>query len=191
MRSLSPATAAALSGEPVLIMLVEMLLTSPLRLNTSGWTIAHAGADWLGTGGLGSVEAIESDGAELKGLRFEISGTASSRVSTALSEPVQGRPVNIYTAIATSTPAGLIIHAAELEWPGRLDTMSVAEQGDTATISVTAEHIGIDLLRPAGINFSDQDQQRLHPGDRFFKYVINQAEADIVWPAASWYKAQG
>jgi hypothetical protein len=65
--------------------------------------------------------------------------------------------------------------------------MSIVEAEKASLIQVTAEHIGIDLLRPSGLLYSNQDQQRLYPGDKSWEFVIDQSEQTIVFPAASYF----
>lgn len=188
MRSLSaPVTTALASATKGLATLIRMDLTSTLRLNTSAWTLTWDSASWLPTAGLGTIGPVEDSPGELKGFSFTLSGIPSANLSIALTEPIQGKAVRAYTAIfdtATST-----ILTAELEWSGRLDTMTIEEQGATCTIAVSAEHGGIDLLRPRGLKYSNQDQLRLYPGDTFFEYVIDTADREIVWPAAAWWRS--
>lgn len=187
MRTLTPSAATALaSGAVALVQLVEMLLTNPLRLNSSGWDLTWNGAAWQGSRGIGSIEPIEDSPGELRGLRFEMPGIALSDVALVLSEPVQGKTVNVWTAIVDASTAQIL--DASLEWSGRLDTLALAEDGERATVSATAEHIGLDLLRPSGVKFSHQDQQRRYPGDRFFEYLIDQADQQITWPSAQFFK---
>lgn len=185
MRSLSPATVAALQRSPLpLAMLVEMDLTQPLYLNTSGLDLVLNGRTYLGTRGLGKVEALQDSPAEVKPLRFELSGVDSTRIALARTERVQGREVRILSAIFdpdTYQPLDV-----RLRWCGRLDVLAVEDGVPTATLQVTAEHAGIDLLRPVTSLYSDAEQRRLHPGDPSLQYMADQAEMRIVWPAASW-----
>ena len=186
MRSLSPAATAALAARPIgLAQLVTMSLTSTLRLNTTPWTLTWGGNDYLGAGTLGAIDVIEDSPGEVKGLQFQLSGIGADYIAICLAEPVQGKAVTIYTAIFDANSQ---VADAVLEWSGRLDTMAIREEGGSAVISVTAEHVGIDLLRPCNLLFSNQDQQRLFPGDDFSEYVIDQADQQIVWPAASWFR---
>lgn len=188
MRSLSaPVTAAIASQTKALVTLLEMQLTSTLYLNTSAWSIDYDGHTWLPTSGLGAIGPAEDVPGELKGFTFTLSGINSANLAIALAEPIQGRPVVAYTAIfdtATST-----ILDVQTEWTGRLDTMNIQESGNGCTIAVTAEHGGIDLLRPRGTKYSNQDQLRAYPGDVFFEYTVDTAERDIIWPAASFWKS--
>lgn len=187
MRILTPTASTALAQPVVaLAQLVRMdLAGGTLYLNTSGWNLVWDGHTWAGVAGVGRIQPVEDQAAELKGLSFELSGVPSSMVSLVLSEPVQGRPVDIWTAIFDSNTT---IVDAQLEWSGRLDTLAIAETNGSAVVTVSAEHLGIDLLRPCNARFADQDQQRAHPGDTFFEYLIDQADQTLVWPAAAFFK---
>jgi len=165
---------------------VEMQLEGgTIYVNTTGWDISWNGHTWLGTFGFGRINQIDDQPGELKGLSFELGGIESTKVSLVLTENVQGRPVIVYTAIFNG--ASQVVDAI-VEWRGRLDTMAISESDGKASISVTAEHFGIDLLRGSSIRFSDQDQKRLHPGDNFFEYMVSQADKKLVWPAASFFR---
>jgi len=186
MRTLIAPVAAALSQSNVtLVQLVEMQLSTPLLVNTSSWDLTWAGRTFLGIAGAGRIDTIDDQPGELKGLGFELSGVPSSMVSLVLSELVQGKPVFIYTAIFD---ANAQILDAVVEWAGWLDVMTIAEAAQTATVTVSAEHVGIDLLRPGNQRFSNQDQQRRYAGDTFFEYVVDQADQQITWPAASYFR---
>lgn len=185
MRTLTSAALAALSRSPVpLAVLVEMDLTAPLNLNTGSLTLALNGTTYLGTAGLGKIEAIQETAAEIRQLKFELSGVPSTSIALALAEPVQGKAVRIKLAIFD--PDTYQILDTRLRWAGYLDVMSITDGAGTATLSVTAEHAGIDLLRPATSLYSDAEQRRLYPGDLFFQYVADQADVRVIWPSASW-----
>lgn len=186
MRSLSTAAAAALAARPVgLAQLVTLSLSSTVYLNTSAWDLVWNGHTYLGAGMIGSIETIEDAPGEIKGLSFQLDGVPSDMLAVALAEPVQGKSVTIETAIFNASSQ---VADAVVEWAGRIDVMTIQEQGGNATINVTAEHIGIDLLRPTNAVFSNQEQQRLYSGDKFSEYVIDQAEQVLIWPAASYFR---
>lgn len=186
MRILSVAAANALRSNPVpLAFLVEMDLSESLFLNTSSLTLDIEGATYLGTGGLGKIDAIQETPAEVKQLQFALSGVPSDAIALALGEPVQGKAVRIKLAILD--PVTYQVLATSLRWAGLLDVMVIEDGQGQATISVTAEHAGIDLQRPYSSVYSDLEQQRLFPGDLAFQYNADQVDRKIVWPAASYY----
>ena len=186
MRTLSAPAIAALAAKPFgLAQLVTMYLSSTVYLNTSAWTLTWAGNTYLGAASVGGIGVVDDSPGEVKGLQFQLNGVPSESLALALAEPVQGKSVTIETAIFNSD--GAVVDAI-IEWAGRLDVMTITEDGGSATIGVSAEHIGIDLIRPTNLLFSNQDQQRLYAGDNFSEYVIDQSEQLLIWPAASYWK---
>lgn len=188
MRTLSAPAIAALAAPEV--PLVQLLLldfpSGQIALNSSTWDLTWLGVVYKGAYGLGTISAITDAPGEIKGLQFDIAGVNSAAVSLALddADQVQGTPVTIRTAILDSSYQ---VVDAPIEWTGLLDTMSMQEDGDNASISCTAESTAVDLLRGAALTYSDADQQTLYPGDRAFEYIVSQSDTPVVWPARSWF----
>lgn len=184
MRAVTPAAAAVLAGPVVpMALLVDMGLSQPLRVCTWGRALQANGNTFLGAGELGSVEGTDESTEQPRQLRFSLSGVPTANISLALQEQVQGRPISLYVAVLD--PATHAVLDAPLEWDGKLDTMATVEDGETGTVAVTAESAGLDLLRAVPVRYTDVDQQRLYPGDRFCEFITAQADAPVVWPAAS------
>ena len=187
MRTLSAPVLTALAQPTVpLASLSDMALSAPFRVNTSSWQLTWGGNTYDGMGRAGRIEVIEDSVGELNGLRFQLSGVPSDLIALALAEPLQGKPISIYTAIFDRNNYQIL--DAVLEWAGLLDKPDIVEDGDTCTIQCTAEHVGLDLLRPSNVRYSNADQQALFPGDRGFEYVIDQDEKPIIWPARSFFR---
>lgn len=192
MRSLSGPAVAALGGSVLaIVQLVYMQFPGlPVALNSSNRDIVFDGVTYRGAYGLGAVAAVDDSPGEVKGLQFTLAGVASEYLSLALDDSaiVQGTPVTIRTAILDTD---MVVVDAPVDWQGRLDTMSIEEDGDTCTISVTAESTAVDLLGGAALTYSDADQRSLHPNDRAFEFVVPQSEKPVVWPAKQWLVALG
>ena len=187
MKSLSTSgQAACASGKVPMSLLVEMDLTSPLNLCTSNLNLVLGGTTYYGLKGLGRINAAQTTPAEIKQLTFELSGVPSDLVALALSEPVQGKAVRLKLAIFD--PASYTVLDTVLIWAGELDVMSLQDSATGGTISVSAEHVGIDLNRPASSFYTDAEQQALHSGDLFLQYTSQQADQQIVWPAAGYFR---
>jgi hypothetical protein len=193
MRTLDSATLTALAGGNVgLAQLVEMSLSYEWRINTSSWNLTWNSLTYLGVqAALGRIDVIDESPGEVKGLRFELPAVASADRAIALAEPVQGKTVIVRTAIFDASTFAIL--EAPIEWEGRLDTMSIVQRevnpGTVVpVVQVTAEHIGIDLLRPSGYQYTKQDQLRRYPGDLSFEYVTAQSDQQIVFPAASFFR---
>lgn len=183
----APALAALQSGALPKALLVEMDLSSALNLNTTSLDITLSGITYYGTKGLGRIEPwTESGSGEVRGLKFELSGVLQSSIALALAEPVQGKAVRIKQVLFdpdTYQPIDV-----RQRWAGMLDVMEIDESGDSCTISVTAEHAGIDLTRPTTVLYSHADQQSIDPTDMAFQFVADQVEQRIVWPASDYFK---
>lgn len=76
--------------------------------------------------------------------------------------------------------------ATYLRWSGLLDVMAIEGGPATATIKVSAEHAGIDLIRPTVSLYSDAEQRRLAANAPSLQYMADQQDMRVVWPAASW-----
>lgn len=186
MRVLSTAAQTVIAGTLVpLVALIEMDLASgPLYLNTGSLDLDINAVTYYGTKGLGKVDPISDSGAEVRGLSFELSGISTAMLATALAEPIQGKPVRVKVALLDPDTYQAV--DVRQRWAGQLDTMTIDESAGSAVIKVTAEHAGIDLLRPIVSLYSDTEQRRLYPGDVSLQYMADQAEMRIVWPSREW-----
>lgn len=185
MRILSAPALAALQGRALpLAVLVEMALSTPLNLNTASLNLVIGGTTYYGTKGLGEIGEVTESPSEVKPLRFTLSGVPSTSIALALTEPVQGKLVTLKLAVFDPTMYQVL--DVDPIWVGRLDVFTIDDGGATSTLSVTAEHAGIDLTRPGNLLYSDAAQQTLYPGDYAFQYLNDQVEQRIVWPSANW-----
>jgi hypothetical protein len=166
---------------------VEMLLSEPVRLNSTPNTRDWNGNTWLGAGSLGSVEEVRATaGAERSNLRFALSGVPSANIALALSEPLRGKPCKLWLWFCNSD-TWAIVDTVQL-WDGILDPMSVNHGVQTSVISVTAESMLAVFARTKELKYNESDQQRLHPGDTCMRFLASQAQHQDVWPAASYFR---
>lgn len=177
---------ASANAGPV-VLFVHMALSAPVRLNSSPVTINWSGNDWIGAGSLGAVEAVRDQVGELQGLRFSISGVPAALLSSALGEDIRNKDCTVYTCVLdNATHAVLDVQSI---WVGKLDQMPVRLAADgTFSIAVTAEHPGVTFARPKPLRYTDDDQQRLYPGDTSLRFVVSQSQTPDVWPAASYFR---
>lgn len=188
MRSLAaPVTSALASGSVALVQLVYLGFSTPIALNTSTWDLTWSGTTYLGAHGLGQISAVSDKPGEVQGITLELAAGEGTMIALALDDAdlVQGTPCIIRTAIIDT--ASYQILDAPLEWTGTLDTMAIAEDGNQASIRVTAESRAVDLLRGSPWMYNDADQVALNATDRSFKFVVDQIDKPVVWPAKSWF----
>jgi hypothetical protein len=192
MKTLAGGTLTALAqGSVPIVQLVALQFSAnggtDIFLNTSNWDIVFGGNTYKGAYGLGSIGAIDDSPGEIKGLQLTLSGTAASAVSLALdgADQWQGTPVVIRTAILDANYA---VTEAPVEWTGRGDVLSLSEDGETCSITATAESTAVDLLHGSAMTYSDGDQQSLYAGDLAFAYVVDQADKPVIWPAKEYFQ---
>lgn len=188
MRTLNPAAAALQArlnaGEQIpVVQLVHMLFTpTPLYLSTAGVPLQWAGQTWQGIGL--SVSAIDDDVSEFGALQFGLPAVTPEQLALALSEDVQGTRVLVYDAWVDPA-TGTVAYAAQA-WAGELDVPAIAD-GAASTITVNAEHRGAIALRPKPGRYTNDEQQRLHPGDLCLNFDPGTDALPVVWPAASFF----
>ena len=159
--------------------LVHMALDSgDLYVCGAPFDVVYGGNTYTSLHGLGAIEAIAETDSSQQGLAFTLSGVPESALALALTEDLQGRDVTVRLAVVDETGT---LQVDDAVWQGLLDVMS-CEDGESPVIRVTAEHRLVAWEEPAGVMFSDADQQQLHPGDKFFEYTASLVEATILWP---------
>ena len=183
----SPVSIALASASLAIVQLVHLnFSTGVIALNLSTWDLVFGGVTYKGAYGLGTISAVTDKPGEIQGLTLELFGDAA-HVALALDESdvVQGAVCTIRTAIVET--ATYTVLDAPVEWLGSLDTMAIGEDGNQATIRVTAESRAVDLLRGNPWTYSDADQRVVSSTDGAFKYVVDQVDKPVIWPAKAFY----
>lgn len=183
----APVLAALASGQVAIVQLVYLgFVGTPIALNLSTWDLVFGGITYKGASGLGTISAVADKPGEVQGLTLELFGDAAT-VALALdeSDTVQGTPCVIRTAIIETDTYTIL--DAPIEWVGTLDTMSIGEDGKQASIRVTAESNAVDLLRGTPQFYNDTDQRTINATDGSFKYVVDQIDKPVIWPARAFF----
>ena len=189
-RTVSGAVATALAQPNVgVVLFVEMLFDgAPLRVCSAGFDLSWNGETWLGVGQLGAVEEVrETESGEVTGLAFVLSGVPSASIALALGTVYQRRVVNVYVGFL-NLPSHAILADPVLEWSGLIDQMTVVDDGATSVIRITAENELFDFARPHVLYWSDEDQQKLYPGDTGLRFAKQLNERQLVWPTAEFFR---
>lgn len=161
--------------------LVELLFDAgPLRLHDGVGDLAWNGETWTGAGEAGAISVIrESTELRANGVSLTVTGVDSQIIAIALDHPYQGRPVKIYLGFFDD--AGAIITAPVAVFSGRMDTMTIRDEGRTATVVVQCESRLIDLERPRERRYTTEDQAIDYAGDLGFEFVESLQDASVVW----------
>ena len=186
-RAIDSATRTALQASHVThFSLIEMDLASgPLRLVDLAFDVTIDGNVYTAAQGIGSIDPVTETDREASGLKFTLNGVPPGALAGALTElkAAQGRRVTLKLAVWDGTALRVDANV----WQGVFD-IPVIQEGDSPLVSVTAESLLLGATRPRGTLSSNEDQQLRAPGDKFFEYAAQLAEATIVWPGKDFYK---
>lgn len=158
---------------------VEMEFDSGiLRLWNGYIDLTIDGKAFVGSANLMAISGIEETGEiAAKGVNITLSGISTELISVALQENYQNRTARIYVgAIANDGSV-----ASYQAFGGRMDVMTIEENGETATISLSAENRLIDLERPRIRRYTSEDQKSLYPGDLGLDYVNDLQDKTLDW----------
>ena len=189
MRALNAAALALLAradaGEQIaIVQLVELALEVPQYHSTCGYPLQWAGQTWQATGL--SVEPVEDEaGSDGSQIVLSLPAVTGAQLALALVEPVEGRAVRIYDALVDPED-GTVAHA-ELVWAGTANVPGI-EDGAVATIGIVCEHSAMRAFKAKPARYTNDEQQRLHPGDTCMDYDMATDAGPVKWPDAAWYR---
>lgn len=171
---------------PFLALRIE--LPDPVYVWTGSGIIIFDDADgnsrnWLGVGALGSIDTIgESADGSATGIRATLNQIPSEFRDDIADQAVRGAKFEVYVGALNETFQ--VVESVILLNRYRLDEYKIADGGDTLSVEVSGETRAIDQKRPAIKRFTNEYQQRKHPGDVFFEYLPRMTEIQILWAQA-------
>ena len=104
---------------------------------------------------------------------MSLNGIDASLITYALTENYQTRSAKVYLGVLSS---GAVVADPYLVFDGRMDVMTIDDNGETANIAMTAESRLIDLERPKLRRYTSDDQKLNHPNDTGFDFVASLQE---------------
>jgi len=127
------------------------------------------------------------------GINITLNGLDSSILDKALNTDYQDRTLTIYLGfryantvnIAGSSP-NILINPDELPpvvFEGRMDSMTIADNGETCTISVAVENRLVDFERSSECRYTYEEQQLQHPDDYSLEWVTTIQKRVLTWGA--------
>lgn len=142
------------------------------------------GDTYYGAGTLGKVSTIEET-TELRatGASFQLSGIPADLIQKISAFPIQGHSAKMYLGFMDADFKTLIMDPVQI-FDGRMDTAEIADGGETATITLTAESRLRDLERRRTKRYTNADQQSRYPGDKGLEYVPSLQDKEIIWGRA-------
>lgn len=150
-----------------------------VRLTGADRNITFNGEVYSGVGASGTISAMsESSELQAANVRMTLSGIPSAYVSLLLQEAYSGRPVTVWIGFLDSNYQ--LVADPVVDFDGLIDQMTLV-LGDTATITVTAEHEFVRWERPIIRRYTNDDQQDIYPNDRGLEYVSQMVEKQVAW----------
>lgn len=148
------------------------------RVHSGTGAIVIDGQTFLGVGTLGQVGSVtEENTTSSSTMSLTLSGLDMTLVGQTLNENCIGSNVTVYVGVMNEQ--GQVVNANVLFEGFISDTAMQA--GNTNAISYVVSNVFEKWSTGLPDRYTDESQQRLHPGDRFFRYVAQMAERSIYW----------
>ncbi len=171
------------------VVFCELMFATPVRVWTGlGPTTAtmpgESSQTWDGVGDLGSIDAVrESADGRQNGVNITLSGVDNDLLGSVLTENYQGRSAKMWVVFFDSSYA--IVDDPVQFFGGIMDVMSTADGDPNGIITVQCESREAQLRRPSVSFLTNQEQQRLFPGDLFLGFVQELQSKEILWGVPS------
>lgn len=181
-RGLTAAMVAELAkGQVSPVVFVEAeFLTATVNFWSGVGEISWDSKTWTGTGELGSISPLsETTEISARPVSVSLSGIPTNLVDFCLNETRRGKPLSIWFGFLSST--GTVIADPDNSWSGRMDSAKISDDGETSTITITAESDLADLNRNEELRYTHQNQQAFFAGDDGFKYVESIQNLNLIW----------
>lgn len=120
--------------------------TGTARFFTGLGDLVINGNTYTGVGNLGAISSLTEDNKlGVNGMTFTLSGVPPELLAIAMNIPCRNKPVKMYVVLFS--PEGNIV-SNQLCFNGRMDQMILKEDGNSSSITITAESQVIDFNRP-------------------------------------------
>lgn len=149
------------------------LCAIPLVWNSQTWAPLEMG-----------LTEVEVQASTLSGVTFSLPAVTEAELAFAFTD-LDGTTARIYHALV-DPDTGVVADALQ-PWAGALDIPGW-EDGEKAVVLITGTHRGQLALQPKPSRYTNDEQQRLYPGDTSLNFDPATDAAPLVWPAASYFR---
>jgi hypothetical protein len=162
------------------ILLASLSFATPVNLWTGYGTITIGSTGYLGMGTLGTISPVEeTTDLAARGITMQLSGVPTALIAVALTENYQGRACSVLFGALNAS--GALVSSPVTIFSGRMDVMSISDDGQNATIGMTAENKLVDFRRPREVRYTNEEQKNLFPNDKGLEFVTAIQEKQIYW----------
>jgi hypothetical protein len=154
--------------------------TVTLRLWTGYGDISVSSETYKGLGDLMQIGNVE-ESQETKAVSqdFVFSGIPTNKLFIALQDNYSGKDVTLFMGLLDESNA--IVNNVYTLFKGFIDTITISESGETATIRVRAENRLVQLERSIERRYTSQQQQFDFAGDLGLDLIEELIDKDIQW----------
>lgn len=152
------------------------------------WAIAGRDLVWSGytwTKRDIEIEPPEDSTGEVSGLKIMLPAVTESERALAVDPGSEGAAVELRVALVDLSTG--VVADAMLAWKGEIDIPGW-QFGAESTAHFNAEHLAIIAMRPRPSRYTNDEQQRLYPGDTCLDFDPATDAGRLVWPAAGFFK---
>lgn len=151
-----------------------------LRLWTGiGFLIAD-GEEWTGGAGVISMSSsTENTDLSANALIVTLNGLDTALLTISFTENYRNRPCRVY--LGALDEENVSVGDLYQLFSGRMDTMSIQDEGATANIVLSVENALVDLERPRMRLLTDEEQKSRFPGDNSLESVAGLQDRQIFW----------
>ncbi|NFV79991.1 hypothetical protein [Magnetospirillum aberrantis] len=151
------------------------------RAWTGNGTLIWDGVEFYGVGTLGKVSAVsETTEFQANGMAFTLDGVPAARLQQAIGDFRYGLPAKLWLAVLDEQTGTMIGEPYPLA-DNITDSIAIDDAGETCSITVRTESPAITLDAALNWRYTNQDQQRRHPGDKGFEYVPSLVDKTITF----------
>jgi hypothetical protein len=135
--------------------------------------------DYLGVGSLGFIDGLMESPDTINGVTLQMAGIGNELLANALDQEYQGRTAKIW--IAQLDADDVIIPNALLLFGGQMDVMTLVDGDGTGVISIQCESRDATLNKASESLYTDEEQQRVFPGDIGLSFVRELQGKTLTW----------
>jgi hypothetical protein len=159
---------------------VSIDLPDPVYAWSGVGEITFDGKTFDGVGSLGGISAIseQADGTA-SGISLTLSGIDPEFTQYLINQPYRGAHTAVYVGALDAGFAEVVAWKRLSTW--RLNAVSIVDDESGMTITVECEGAFIDQTRARVRRFTNEEQQRRYPGDKFFEYMAAMQEVRVIW----------
>ena len=145
-----------------------------IRLWTGYGNKTIASNTYTGSGDLLGIDGLEeTNDLSARAVTIALSGIDTTIVSLALTEPYQRRLCRIYFGSGSVAPVEV--------FSGFMNTMTIEDNGETSSISLTIESKLVALERASNRRYTHENHLARNSSDTFFSVVADLQDKEIVW----------